>query len=34
MQYVKKKDIPWWKKQVKRGALLLGQAAKNLKSNA
>lgn len=28
MQYVKKKDIPWWKKQEKHGALLLGQAVK------
>jgi DNA repair photolyase len=30
MQYVKKKDIPWWQKQENRGALLLGQAAKDL----
>lgn len=33
MQYVKKKDIPWWQKHQKQGALLLGQAAKILNHN-
>ncbi|MGJ8650843.1 MAG: radical SAM protein [Opitutaceae bacterium] len=29
MQYVKKKDIAWWQRHEKSGALLLGRAAKN-----
>jgi hypothetical protein len=29
-QTAKKKEIPWWQTQEKYGALLLGQAAKNL----
>lgn len=33
MQYVKKKDIPWWLKHRKQGALLLGQAVKNITIN-